>query len=58
MDADFADDLALLMNTPAQAESLLQSLQQAVGEISLYSNANKTEKQKEPSPLKVSSLYN
>ena len=53
-DADYADDLALLTNTPAQAESLLHNLKQAAGGIGLRVNANKTEymyfKQKEPSP--------
>ena len=36
-DADYADDLALLENTPAQAESLGQAAR------GLYVNANKTE---------------
>ena len=40
---DSADDLTLLKNTPAQTESLLHSLEQAAGGISLYMNANKTE---------------
>ena len=39
-DADYADHLALLINTPAQAKSLLCSLEQAAGCISLYLNAN------------------
>ena len=38
-DVDYTDDLALLINTPAQAESILQSLKQV---IDLYVNANKT----------------
>ena len=42
-DADNADNLALLTNTPAQAESLLHSLEQAVIDIGLYVEANKTE---------------
>ena len=42
-DADYADDLALLANTLTQAQSLLYSLQQAVGCINIYVNANKTE---------------
>ena len=41
--ADYIDDLALLANTPTQAESLLQSLKQAAGGIVLHVNANKTE---------------
>ena len=31
IDADYADDLVLLTNTPAQAEYLLHSLKQAAG---------------------------
>ena len=38
-----ADDLALLANTPSQAESLLHSLEQAAGDIGLCMNTNKTE---------------
>ena len=41
MDTDYADDLALLRSTPAQAESLLHSLEQAAGDIGLYMKANK-----------------
>ena len=33
IDADSADDIALLANTSAQAESLLNSLEQASGDI-------------------------
>ena len=43
MDADYTDDIALLANTPTQAESLLHSLEQAEGGIDLYVNADKTE---------------
>ena len=32
-DADYADDIELLANTPAQAESLLHSLEQTAGGI-------------------------
>ena len=39
---DYADDVVLLANTPTQAESLLQSLEHATGEIGLNVNANKT----------------
>ena len=50
-DADYADDLALLVNTLAQAEFLLHSREQAAGGIVLYVNAYKNEwicfKQKE-----------
>ena len=42
-DADYTYDLALLANIPAQAESQLHSLEQAIGSIDLYVNANKTE---------------
>ena len=38
-----ADDLALLTNIPAQAESLLHNLVQATEGIGFYVNANKTE---------------
>ena len=37
------DDLVLLTNTPAQAESLLHSLKQAAGGIDLYVNTNRIE---------------
>ena len=40
-DADYADDIALRSNTPAQAESLLNSFEQGV--IGLHINADKTE---------------
>ena len=54
-DADKADDLALLINTPAQAESLLHNLERATGFIMRYVNANETEyicfKQKKSFPL-------
>ena len=43
MDADYADDLALLANTPNQAETLLHSLERAAAGIGLHFNANKTE---------------
>ena len=35
-DADYADNLEILLNTPAQAESLLHTLQQTAGAIGLY----------------------
>ena len=41
-DADYADDLALLANTPNQAETLLHSLERAAAGIGLHVNANKT----------------
>ena len=40
---DYADDLALLANTPAQDEFQFHSLEQAAGGISLYVNSKKTE---------------
>ena len=42
-DADDADDLALLANTPNQAEILLHSLERAAAGIGLHVNAHKTE---------------
>ena len=42
-DSDYAYGLVLLANAPAQAESLLHSLEQTVGGIYLYVNVNKTE---------------
>ena len=36
MYADYADDLALLSNTPAQAESLLHGLKQTARGIDFY----------------------
>ena len=43
MDADYADNIALVANTPAQAQFLLHSLEWAAGGISLHVNADKTE---------------
>ena len=42
-DADYADGIALLANTPAQAETLLHSLERAAGGIGLHVSAHKTE---------------
>ena len=42
-DADYADDIALLANTPNQAETLLHSLERAAAGIGLHVNAHKTE---------------
>ena len=42
-DADYADDIALLANTPAQTETLLHSLERAAAGIGLYVNTHKTE---------------
>ena len=42
-DADYADDIALLANTPNQAETLVHSLERAATGISLHVTAHKTE---------------
>ena len=42
-DVDNADDIALLANTPAQAETLQHSLERAAAGIGLHVNAHKTE---------------
>ena len=42
-DADYADDIAILANTPIQAETLLHSLERAAAGIGLYVNAHKME---------------
>ena len=42
-DADYADDIAILTNTPNQAETQLQSLERAAAGIGLHVNAHKTE---------------
>ena len=41
-DADYADDLAILANTPNQAETLLNSLERAAAGIGPHVNAHKT----------------
>ena len=42
-DADYTDDIAILANTPNQAETVLHSLERAAAGIGLYVNAHKTE---------------
>ena len=42
-DADNADDIAILANTPNQAETLLHSLEREATGIGLHVNAHKTE---------------
>ena len=42
-DADYADDIAILANTPDQAETLLHSLERAAAGIGLYVKTHKTE---------------
>ena len=39
----YADDIALLANTPTQAKTLVHNLEQAAGEIGLHVNTMKTE---------------
>ena len=41
--ANYADDIAILANTPNQAETLLHNLEEAAAGISLHVNAHKTE---------------
>ena len=42
-DADYADDIAILADTPNQAERLLHNLERAAAGIGLHVNAHKTE---------------
>ena len=42
-DADYADDIAILANTPNQAETLLHSFEQAAAGKGLHVNVHKTE---------------
>ena len=42
-DADYADDIAILVNTSNQAETLLYSLERATTGIGLHVNAHKME---------------
>ena len=42
-EADYADDLTILENARAQAETLLHSLERAAAAIGLHVNAHKTE---------------
>ena len=42
-DADYADDIALLANTPNQAKTQLHSLERTAAGIGLYVNVHKTE---------------
>ena len=42
-DADYVDDIAILANTPNQAETLLHSLERAAACIGLHVNSHKTE---------------
>ena len=49
-DADYADDIVLLANTPTLAETLRHSLEQASAGIALHVNANKLVTCEETSP--------
>ena len=40
-DVDFADDIVILASSPANAESLLYSLERATGGLGLHINAEK-----------------
>ena len=42
-DTDYADDIALLVNAPDQAETLLHSFERAAAGFGLHVNAHKTE---------------
>ena len=42
-DADYADDIAILANTPNQAETLHHSLEPTGAGIGLHNNAHKTD---------------
>ena len=42
-DADYADDIAILVNTPNQAEALLHNLERAAASIGIHVNAHQTE---------------
>ena len=42
-DVDYADDIALLANSPAQAETLRHSLERAAVGIGLHANTDETE---------------
>ena len=42
-DVDYADDIALIANTPAQSEHPAYSLERAAADIGLHINENKTE---------------
>ena len=42
-EADYADDIALMANTPNQAETLLHNLERAAAGMGIHVNAHKTE---------------
>ena len=43
VDADYADDIAIMANTPNRAETLLHSFERAATGIGLHVNVHKTE---------------
>ena len=43
INADYADNIVILANTPNQAKTLLHSLERAIADIGLLVNAHKTE---------------
>ena len=43
MDANYTDDLVFFANTPAQAKSMLHSLEQTASGIGLHVNSDKTD---------------
>ena len=45
-DADYADDIAILANTPDQAETLLHSLERAINRLSIIWKSDLTDKMK------------
>ena len=55
-DADYADDIALLVNAPAHAESQLHSLEWAAAGIGVHVNAHKMEYMCFNERLNISSL--
>ena len=55
-DADYADDIAILANTPNQAETLLHSLERAAAGTGLHVNAHKTEYMCFNNPGNISAL--
>ncbi len=42
-DADYADEIPILANAPARAETLLHSLERAAADIGLHINTHRTE---------------
>ena len=62
IDTDYADDIAILSNAPAQAETLLHSLERAAAGIGLHVNAHKMEYmcliKQATFPLKAMALWN